>query len=123
MSIDFTKPIQTEDGRSARILCTDLNNLNWTLVVAVKQTDGRESVYLYKENGSRGVTGMNLENVPERHSVWMNEYKKEKCHPFGGIRSSRSLCDDVCPTPAERTAVIEIVYEDSKFVKAIRHAV
>jgi len=123
MPFDPTKPIQTEDGRSARILCTDLNNLNWPLVVAVKNTDGRETVHVYKENGAKNVTGMSLENVPERHSVWMNEYKKEKCHPFGGIRSSRSLCDDLCLTATERTAVIEIVYEDSKFVKAIRHAV
>lgn len=123
MSLDLTKPVQTRDGRKARILCTDLNNLNWTLVAAVKEADGRETVHFYKENGSNNVTGMCLENVPERHSVWMNEYKKEKGHPFGGIRSSRSLCDDVCLTATERTAVIEIVYEDSKFVKAIRHAV
>lgn len=128
MSIDFTKPVQTRDGRKARVICTDVNS-KLQAVVAVIEVNanypGEEIVVSYTSDGNFGMfeTPLDLVNVPERHSVWMNEYKKEKCHPFGGLSSTRSLCDDVCLTATERTAVIEIVYEDSKFVKAIRHAV
>ena len=50
MTFDPTKPVQTRDGRKARIICTDLNNPAFR-IVAVIDHPGGEYVETYYSNG------------------------------------------------------------------------
>ncbi len=47
---DPTKPVQTRDGRYARILCTDFKDA-WPIVAAVATPIGVEAIRYYRENG------------------------------------------------------------------------
>ena len=40
----------TRDGRSARIICTDINN-PYPIVAAIKRTDGTEGIEIYTKDG------------------------------------------------------------------------
>lgn len=71
MSVDWTKPIQTVDGRKARLL-GELKTLSVeaeSMVVAVERAGGYESVHAYLENGryfSYKESPRDIINVPPR---------------------------------------------------------
>jgi hypothetical protein len=76
MTFDPTKPVQTRDGRSARILCTDLKD-RWPIVAAITRTDGTEYSTGYAVDGKftcRHQPERDLINVPEKRTVWVNVY-------------------------------------------------
>lgn len=64
-AFDPAKPVQTKDGRAARILCTDLKHPEDPMVVAITHGDGHESVYNYQADGRyfENPSDMDLENV------------------------------------------------------------
>lgn len=75
MSIDFTKPLQTRDGKKVRLLCTDARE-PYPVIALIEETklpgcftsDGRDT------RGSE--SSWDLINVPEEVMVdrWMNVY-------------------------------------------------
>ena len=78
---DLNKPVQTRDGRAARIICTDACNRQYPIVALVAQTGGRELPLTftteglfeaYREGGSE-----DLVNVPEniKGHYWVNLYE------------------------------------------------
>ena len=76
MTIDWTKPIQTRDGRSARLLCKDLKGARgYPVVVALLDERGYESLEHYTLGGQY-LTGDDEENdhdlinLPERVERW-----------------------------------------------------
>lgn len=80
MTVDWTKPIQTRDGRPARVLCTDLKSPNeLRVVIAVLLTDGKREDVWYRPPCGK-FYGMNKEsptdiiNVPEKRTVYINIY-------------------------------------------------
>ncbi len=90
MTFDPTKPVQTRDGRKARILCTDLKTPDgYPLVVAVEYSDGEaESLRRYASDGSFSnretmYRPEDLINTPQRHKhadviiAWANGAKVE----------------------------------------------
>ncbi len=76
--LDLTKPVQTLDGRKARILCTDLEGDDgYTIVAAVHHSKHVEDVHRYTRGGvwSKGkASGLDLVNVHEKVRVkgWLN---------------------------------------------------
>lgn len=66
--IDFSKPVQTRDGRKARIICTDANHIMYPIVVLIT-TDGLESPYSFAINGqydAKEESSKDLVNAPDR---------------------------------------------------------
>jgi hypothetical protein len=52
MTFDPTKPVQTRDGRKARIICTDVNNPDFPIVaVLTRRGPGTEGVVSYTAKG------------------------------------------------------------------------
>lgn len=77
MTFDPTKPVQTRNGRAARIICTDVKG-EWPIIALV--TDGqRETVLSYKKSGSayddKREDRSDLVNAPE--CVWVNVYRSK----------------------------------------------
>ncbi|MCP5364808.1 MAG: hypothetical protein H6905_06245 [Hyphomicrobiales bacterium] len=81
MGIDFSKPLQTADGRPARLLCNDLKDERYSLVVAVEESEKLgETAFTYTSDGRRRLgypedENWALQNVPETMTVYLNIYR------------------------------------------------
>ena len=64
MTIDWTKPIETTDGRPARVLATDLAG-DAHIAIAVMNKDGSEEVYRTGDEGQYRE-GKPVRNVREK---------------------------------------------------------
>lgn len=95
MSIDWSKPIQTKDGRKAELLKTLKNDVvKWPHVVYV---DGVNYDYItHAKDSGETNTSTELENAPERFSFerWVNVYPDGRVYDFGGS-TSRAAADRV----------------------------
>ena len=89
MSIDFTKPVQTKNGRKVRVLCTDARE-PYPVIALIEETkltgcftsDGRDT---------RGAeSSWDLINVPEEVTVdvWVNVYKNLRDETFFSVAST-----------------------------------
>jgi hypothetical protein len=67
--VDFSKPIQTRDGRKVRVLCQDMNSEDYRVAAVITDGSGYEHLESYTKDGSfrrDGMeTGLDLVNVPE----------------------------------------------------------
>jgi hypothetical protein len=78
MTLDTSRPVQTRDGRKARIIATDAKGGDFP-IIALVECAGGESTEGYKADGSylveRREHGLDLINVPERRTVdaYVNE--------------------------------------------------
>lgn len=100
---DPTKPVQTRDGRAARILCTDReSNGAGSIVALVRIRKGAERVHTYYAAGHLWEDGReadgDLVNIPARVSTFYNTYNDAYpcAHPTlmsaqqGRVRTTRS---------------------------------
>lgn len=66
---DLTKPVQTRDGRPARIICTDKVGFGCP-ILALVTNGGQEEVATYTEAGKYlsddDVSGSDLVNIPQK---------------------------------------------------------
>lgn len=74
MTIDWSKPVQTRDGRKVRILCMNAKTIDNRPVCVLYDNDGSECAALYTREGKiPGFSSdMDLVNVPEER--WVNLY-------------------------------------------------
>lgn len=49
--LDLSKPVQTRDGRKARIITTDRKGIGTSVIALVMSPDGEESIYALYPNG------------------------------------------------------------------------
>lgn len=77
MTLDLNKPVQTRDGRKARIICTDKKGTKFSIVALWEMVEGKEIINVYTENGKARSNEVDspddLINVPEER--WVNLYK------------------------------------------------
>ena len=68
--IDFTKPIETTDGKPARVLCTDLAGRDYPVIAAVQNGFGAEDVFAFTTKGVARIEGVpDLRNVAPKPTV------------------------------------------------------
>lgn len=105
MKFDATKPVQTRDGRKARIVCADAKNYD-PIVALVDDGDGKEYV-VHRRGDGRYCEGRNdvadLINIPEPVEGWVNVYPGEFL-----FHRTKELADAGCRT--ERIACIPIKF-------------
>lgn len=74
---DPTKPVQTRDGRKARIICTDRRDVIFPIVALIEEGD-MDRVLTYYANGSheKQPSDADLINVPAEfeRAQWVNVY-------------------------------------------------
>lgn len=89
MSLDFTKPVQTRDGRKVRILATDFKH-GYPIVGVVQQGNGDESLVTWTLNGDIDVTlsvnPYDLVQAPEWVSTYIGVY--------GNVTDPKSIFTD-----------------------------
>ena len=71
------KPVCTRDGRKARIICFDRNDL-YPIVALIECEDGKEMVGAYSKEGQTEIyeiKGTDLMMLPEKKEGWVNVYK------------------------------------------------
>lgn len=121
-TFDPSKPVQTRDGRKARILCTDRRSAH-PIVALIESRGGgvREIPFTYKPNGSwRGTQDRSdLVNVPERVSMFYGKTGSGNLFSVysvqGGLR-----CSNVTKM-YPYLLVIELIYEDGVLIEAKEH--
>jgi Zn-dependent alcohol dehydrogenase len=89
MIFDPTKPVQTRDGRPAKILCIDLKHHRYQIAARVQMHHNArdETVVLFDKNGRKNYDNgedesIDLVNVPEKHVRWVNIYKEKNGETF-----------------------------------------
>jgi hypothetical protein len=111
---DPTKPVQTRDGRPARILAQDLVHPNYTYVAAIMREDGCESAIVLNQYGRQwaGVERpSDLINIPERVTKYLNLYKNN-----GGGRYHSSLEEASDNRCTAIHGILALTFEDDKLV-------
>lgn len=111
--VDLTKPVQTRDGRKARVICTDAQHPQLPVTVLVRYQDGYEYPRSYTRAGRYRVeeesSGFDLINIPEREEVWVNFYGSEAVI---NAHSSRKHADYAAS--GGRLARLRVTIEDGK---------
>lgn len=122
---DATKPVQTRDGRPARIICTDRTN-NRPIVALIHSRQGTDEIAVSRyADGSMNPnyeSGADLVNIPERKSEFWNCYNKgaNQYHKTLGSAKGARGCGGVLHSCL--IATVELVYEDDVVVDRILHA-
>ena len=85
-----SRKVVTGDGRNARIVCTDVKDDDYPILVLVEQPENSdyEDVYSYTKDGHYYTSDYfpcenNLFFAPEKHEGWMNIYKHNDGHYEG----------------------------------------
>lgn len=116
MTLDLTKPVQTRDGRKARIIATDRKSANpvVALVELVTERGECEMTCSYTLDGSYytsgTVTKSDLVNVPEEKVWFYNVYEhRSPMYPY------RTAADAKEAMVGYGGASLAVVFEDGKF--------
>lgn len=122
MTLDLTKPVQTRDGKKARIVCTDAKGKTYK-VIALVEIDGEEEAHSYTLDGwfrEEAAGGdLDLVNVPEATYRWMNVYKGNH---VGAACQSREEADKVARLHhRNRVSIVQIKMVDDRVTDAIIH--
>lgn len=95
MKFDPTKPVQTRDGRKARIVCKDVKcPLGFHILALVERDSGMEEAVWFQSNGRAHRNGTeacnDLINIPEEHEGWVSVYRGiNGCFTFGAFRKQK----------------------------------
>lgn len=112
---DLSKPVQTRDGRKARVVCTDRKGI-YPVIALI---DVVEDVRAYRSDGS-ALVGMisdsDLVNIPVRTSMWRAIFDNNNIsYACGSWSEARSYFQ------AGTVAVLELIYDDGKLVDVLIH--
>ena len=106
--IDFTKPVQTRDGKPVRVLCTD--KAGGHCIVGIVQHDTCDTVRTWTKDGlywKASVSKYDLVQAPVKRSVWLNMYPdrvisyKDKVNADMHAMQDRVACIEVHYTEGE----------------------
>lgn len=89
-AFDPTKPVQTKDGRPARIICTDMKRSAYPIVALVNEGK-EERISSFRVDGGSGIfRDSDLVNIPEEKTGWINIYKGHiNTYPGDRVYSSK----------------------------------
>ena len=112
--IDWTKPIQHVDGRPARLVCSDCDNI-YSHIVLVRFHDG-EAAYYCKSDGSANICQLivNVPEPPKVHELWLNVYRYAD-ETVAYTHSSRQIADAIIEQPENRIARIKVTFTEGQF--------
>lgn len=119
MVFNPNKPVQTRDGRKARIICTDRNNGLYPVVALLGSCGGKESMEAYTADG-RWEAHSSLEhphdliNILEVRTLWVNIYAND----LGAVFDAKPPLDTY---KESRLGYLEIIFENNMPSHVILH--
>ncbi len=125
---DPTKPVQTRDGRAARIICTDRVYPGATLdggdssIIALVTNDARETVYHYGKDGkinARSFLDHDLINIPEETTVWIAVYNRDNLGSIGYVYETEESARNGSRTASAKIssnviAILPVTYKEGE---------
>ncbi len=111
MTFDPAKPVQTRDGRPARIVCTDTKSGN-PILALVTLKDGQEVPMQFSTNGQtykREEGAFDLINIPETRTLYVHAYHDNAV----GVFQTREHAD-YRAVPG-RIARVKVTYTEGQF--------
>ena len=113
-TFDPTKPVRTNDGRPARIICTDRVEANYPVLALVTSPTGREVPRSFTLDGSpmHGSTRSGLENIPVTKTHFVNLGQS-----YDNLDSAKRGGDPIY----RHYPVAEIVTEGDRVVSTVIH--
>lgn len=108
---DPSKPVQTRDGKAARIIATDKKG-QFPIVALLTMPDGNEELFSVTRDGRSSTTmhlsSFDLINIPEKHTVWLNCYLGH-CGDFYPTREAADL-----GRSSNRIACVKVEFEEGE---------
>ena len=85
-AIDWTKPVQTKDGRKVRVLCTDARGRNPVIGLVLNEDEETDEMMSWPISGDAWGPdhdySLDLINVPEKHTLWVNVWRDKADNLF-----------------------------------------
>jgi len=92
--LDINKPVQTRDGRKARIIATDKKG-NYPIIALI---DEDETIISCTKKGNRFIkceNKMDLINVPKKRYLYINVYKNDLCVHKSQLEAQKNKDNDL----------------------------
>lgn len=102
----------TRDGRSVRIVCTDMIGTSYPILAICRVDATHDSYYSYTINGEHNFNGdsrFDLFFAPEKEEGWVNIYRDGNLYSLGGLYLYPS-----------RSEAINGIVHDRKYVTTIK---
>ena len=115
-----SRKVVTGDGRNARIVCTDVKDDDYPILVLVEQPENsdHEDVYSYTKDGHYYTSDFlpnenNLFFAPEKHEGWVNLYRDIRDITYvGGIYISEKEAKENIYFPSRYITTFKIEWEE-----------
>lgn len=108
MKFDPAKPVVTKGGLPARIICTDREGSDaYSVVALLNRGSGVETLESFTNDGKyygpESDSRMDLVNIPEKHTRYLNIYPDSRLHLSREIANKGAVSD--------RLACIKVEWE------------
>jgi hypothetical protein len=93
MTFDPKQPVQTRDGREARIICSDRKTTSdFSIVVLITHEDGTERAATRRSNGSLDPhveSNFDIINIPVETVRYVNYYDdRQTCYSYASLSAA-----------------------------------
>lgn len=102
--VDYTKPIRMTDGRSVELVRANADNSDRPHIVVITDNDGKRIACFVGDDGL--AYGGQIENVPEKRTVWLNVYANGSILASVSLWAAREHAD--ARAASERTHILEL---------------
>ena len=83
-----SRKVVTRDGRSVRVICTDMKSTTYPVVALREDGSGYEQIFTFSKNGEYAVNESSRNDLffaPETHEGWINVYRySDGGHAYAG---------------------------------------
>lgn len=110
--LNVNEPVQTRDGRKARIICADRKG-EYPIIALIEEMHGPENVCSFHSDGKLNAdypSSHDLINVPKRITGWVNVYGSE----MGLIYSTKEKADRAAFDRIRRTACLYVDFAEGE---------
>lgn len=119
---DPTKPVQTRNGRKARIIATDRSSPDFPIVALVEDECGGEQIVGFTSTGKWCKVDQDgpadLINIPEETSRWLNVYAGST---MAWLYNTKEDANFAASTNWRRVTILEIKMEGEQVKDVVIH--
>lgn len=113
---DPTKPVQTRDGRKARIICTDAKIYASRPIIYLIENESGEVWNTCDKDGKAGYRENDLVNVPEHVVRYVNIYGPNGM--VGSIGKKPSVFKHTSPVDGGPPRTLKLTFEDGVLISS-----